>query len=77
MERKRKLEVFEPQGAAVGLPAQPSINPYTGRPYSNRYYDILAKRKGGWRREPRCLKHAVCCLEIAASSSQSSACIKI
>ena len=49
MERKRKLDVLEGNGA-IALPSQPSINPYTGRPYSSRYYDILSKRKGGWWR---------------------------
>ncbi len=50
MERKRKLDVLAVGNGAVALPSQPSINPYTGRPYSSRYYDILAKRKGGWQR---------------------------
>lgn len=60
MDRKRKLDVFEQDagkrfhganGAAHGgvgttIPGQASLNPYTGRPYSGRYYDILSKRKG-------------------------------
>ncbi len=38
-------------GAAYGgigttIPGQAALNPYTGRPYSGRYYDILSKRKG-------------------------------
>lgn len=60
MDRKRKLDVFEQDaskrlqganGAAHGgigmtVPGQAALNPYTGRPYSGRYYDILSKRKG-------------------------------
>lgn len=26
--------------------SQPTVNPYTGRGYSQKYFDILAKRKG-------------------------------
>lgn len=46
MERKRKLDVFETAAGNGTVAAQPSINPYTGRPYSTKYHDILAKRKG-------------------------------
>jgi hypothetical protein len=60
MDRKRKLDVFEQDagkrfqganGAAHGgigtnMPGQAALNPYTGRPYSGRYYEILSKRKG-------------------------------
>lgn len=53
MDRKRKLDVFEQDAgkrfhAANGsaMPVQASLNPYTGRPYSSRYYEILSKRKG-------------------------------
>ena len=56
MERKRKLEIYEegapgtaPNGAApAGQPEEQTINPYTGRPYTKRYYDILAGRKGNY-----------------------------
>jgi hypothetical protein len=42
MERKRKLDVPEP-----GQPmAKKTVNPVTGRPYTNRYYEILEKRIG-------------------------------
>ena len=49
-ERKRKLDVFD--NGATGFSSQPpalreGVNPFTGRPYSARYYDILSKRKGG------------------------------
>lgn len=48
-DRKRKLDIYEaaPAGVTVVPPAsQPTVNPYTGRQYSQKYYDILAKRKG-------------------------------
>jgi hypothetical protein len=46
-ERKRKLQVFEDGGGINGgAPQQPRVNPYNGRPYSNKYYEILEKRKG-------------------------------
>ena len=50
MERKRKLEIFE-DGPAGNNGAGPedgdqTVNPYTGRPYTKRYFDILAGRKG-------------------------------
>ena len=51
-ERKRKLEVYDGQPVANGAAPlaatynNPTINPYTGRPYSAKYYDILSKRKG-------------------------------
>mmetsp|Transcript_35068 Transcript_35068/g.99430 ORF Transcript_35068/g.99430 Transcript_35068/m.99430 type:complete len:701 (+) Transcript_35068:157-2259(+) len=44
MERKRKLDISG--GATTEASTQPSINPFTLRPYSQRYYDILATRKG-------------------------------
>jgi hypothetical protein len=48
-ERKRKLEVDEAPSKKVQSAPDPTggINPYTGRPYSSRYYEILEKRKGG------------------------------
>ena len=62
MERKRKVDVYEdgPRGGYGGggqqTAAPPdggasSINPYTGRPYSQRYHTILATRHGGWYQE--------------------------
>ena len=48
-DRKRKLDIYEtaPAGVTVMPPAsQPTVNPYTGRGYSQKYFDILAKRKG-------------------------------
>ena len=54
-ERKRKLEVYERQPGANGVAsAVPSfgngtVNLYTGKPYSQRYYDILSKRTGETR----------------------------
>ena len=52
--RKRKIDLLgvgaeEAQpGVIVSPPAsqQSALNLYTGRPYSQKYYDILAKRKG-------------------------------
>ncbi len=47
MDRKRKLEMFSDDLAAGDGRASPAaVNPYTGRPYSQRYYDILDKRQG-------------------------------
>lgn len=52
MERKRKLEVDDmpskKQETAAVAYVDPTggINPYTGKPYSKRYYDILQKRTG-------------------------------
>ncbi len=50
MERKRKLESFEDGSAGntgAGLEdGDQTVNPYTGRPYTKRYFDILAGRKG-------------------------------
>jgi hypothetical protein len=44
-DRKRKLDVFtggvEGQQNGTNL-----INPFTGRPYSQQYFNILEKRKG-------------------------------
>ncbi|KAL4542646.1 hypothetical protein Ndes2526B_g04600 [Nannochloris sp. 'desiccata'] len=50
MDRKRKLQIFEDGSAqnngAVPEDGDQTVNPYTGRPYTKRYYDILAGRKG-------------------------------
>lgn len=50
-DRKRKLEVDDSPAAKKQemLPQDDptgGINPYTGKPYSLKYYEILAKRKG-------------------------------
>lgn len=49
MDRKRKLDVnpadLNGLGGALTQPNK-GLNPYTGRPYSQRYYDILQKRTG-------------------------------
>jgi hypothetical protein len=50
MDRKRKLDLFEAANAPSGLLAAQTatdggINPYTGRPYTKRYYDILSTRQ--------------------------------
>ena len=55
-DRKRKLDIYEappvmnPAAAAVpgvGNGVAPGINPYTGKAYSQRYYQILNTRQGG------------------------------
>ncbi|KAL6783682.1 hypothetical protein ACKKBF_B05425 [Auxenochlorella protothecoides x Auxenochlorella symbiontica] len=47
-ERKRKLELYDTPAAPNGTPAVQSggVNPFTGRPYSQRYHEILAGRQG-------------------------------
>uniref|UniRef100_A0A061RWP1 RNA helicase n=1 Tax=Tetraselmis sp. GSL018 TaxID=582737 RepID=A0A061RWP1_9CHLO len=46
-ERKRKLDISSGfSDGSNSLAAQPGVNPFTLRPYSQRYYDILEKRKG-------------------------------
>lgn len=48
MERKRKLDI---DGSAINgtfaapTPDNGDVNPYTGRPFTQRYYDILSTRK--------------------------------
>ena len=44
-ERKRRLDLGDPAAMAEER-ANPSLNPYTGRPYTQKYYDILSKRIG-------------------------------
>ena len=44
-DRKRKLDVFTSDGPASNGAAA-TVNPFTGRAYSQKYYDILGKRKG-------------------------------
>lgn len=50
MERKRKLELFENNNSDANQQQDGdqsgSVNPYTGRPYTKRYYDILKGRQG-------------------------------
>jgi hypothetical protein len=50
-ERKRKLDIADDSAAkrpdvVAGMGTPASINPYTGKNYSKRYYDILEKRTG-------------------------------
>lgn len=45
-ERKRKLDVFQAGDTTSQQNGGGVINPYTGMPYSQQYYNILAKRKG-------------------------------
>ena len=50
--RKQRIDLsdLKPSGSSTsnggGNGGDTSVNPYTGRKYSSRYYDILAKRKG-------------------------------
>jgi len=45
---KRKLEAGI-KGLVKAEPVVPTLNPFTGRQYSQRYYDILHKRLGAPR----------------------------
>lgn len=45
-DRKRKLDVFSSDGNSQQN-GSALVSPLTGRPYSQKYHDILAKRKGG------------------------------
>ena len=45
-DRKRKLDVFSGDGSSQQN-GSALVSPLTGRPYSQKYHDILAKRKGG------------------------------
>ncbi len=48
MDRKRRLDLGDGEAAVAAERQNPGINPYTGRQYSQKYYDILTKRLGGW-----------------------------
>ena len=43
---KRKLDTGEDHSSLAAAALNPSINPFTGRVYTQRYYDILSKRTG-------------------------------
>lgn len=46
-QRKRKLDLQEQEkDPHLKKSIQSGMNPYTGREYSSRYYDILAGRQG-------------------------------
>lgn len=48
MDRKRKLEVM-PEPEPSNGQQKPTMNPYNGKLYSQRYHDILEKRQGAQR----------------------------
>lgn len=45
MQRKQRIDLSGLTGGGQGSGGG-TINPYTNRPYSSRYYDILSKRRG-------------------------------
>ncbi len=45
MDRKRKLAIETPSESFRKDKNAEEINPYNGKPYSTRYFDILSKRK--------------------------------
>ena len=44
--RKQRIDLSELRGSGPGGVADSSINPYTFKPYSQRYFEILSKRRG-------------------------------
>jgi hypothetical protein len=46
--RKQRIDLsdLKPAGNGGGLAGPGTVNPYTNRQYSSRYYDILSKRRG-------------------------------
>ena len=49
-ERKRKISLFDVVdenaiSVKTKMPGAPNLNTFTGRPYSQRYHEILDKRK--------------------------------
>lgn len=47
MERKRKLDISDEKPFHENINGSESqVNPFTGKAYSQRYYDILAGRQG-------------------------------
>ena len=55
-DRKRRIDLGD-QAALAEERANPGVNPFTGRQYSQKYYDILTKRLGELQ---LCVRHAGC-----------------
>lgn len=61
-DRKRRLDVPDEPSLKTSRPVDSTINPYTGRAYTQHYNDLLMKRHG--RSTP-----PVCCRDIPLQSS--------
>ena len=80
-DRKRKLDVFTGDASATQN-GSALVSPLTGRPYSQRYHDILAKRKGAQRPGVRCELYltatifAMCCHFVNAEGHCATSLVK-
>lgn len=46
LRKRQRLDLSDLMQKGGGDAGTGAVNPHTGQPYSRRYYDILAKRRG-------------------------------